>query len=744
MKRREFLSLASVPLMAGQPDPARATQAGVKPYRGAPTLFLDSRPASYAALWVSAPAPDKWESAAAARLAAEAGIHTYAFDVGSGIEWAGPAPGRTIPYDFTTLEARFGRILEVDPQARMHLRCQLEIGADDWWSKLYPDELELHSNGRRYTQSFASLVWRDQAKQFLRAYIQRLGETGLLDHVIAFQVGAGHTGEWVKGETSMYTVCGDYSAPMRRRFREWLRSRYHADIAQLREAWNDPDIAFETAEAPGAQEQLNARQFIFRDPRQEQKVIDYFRCLAELCAEALTDFCRTIKEATEGRKLAGAFYGYLLELAWNGGFFAERPDSDYSTYQRSGHLGLRVVLDSPYVDFLVSPYSYGFRHIGGDGPSMLPAESARLHGKLVIIEDDTRTHIDSDPNYGRAADLAESVAILRRNFAGAVTRGQGMWWASWKIDPAREPAFLPLLKECERLGSRLVHTDRTSAAEVAVLVDDESLYYETSLNYFDVPGIFQQRLWGLPHMGTPFDVHLLQDLADGRLRAYKLYVFLNAFRLDRARRENLAGQLCRDHRVALWIYAPGYVQDDLSPEHMTDLTGFRFGLGERPWGPLVHITQFEHPISKGLPQDLFWGTNSKLGPLFYVDDPSATVLGQVVYSQGNCKPGFAVKTFPNWTSVYAAAPNIPAGVLRNVARFAGAHIYSDDGDAIYASHDLLGVHTVSGGARLLRLPHAVKEVVDLYQERTVARDTAAFEVELPPAATAFYLLRHGL
>lgn len=742
MKRREFLSLASIPLIADRSDAARLVQASVKPYCGAPTLFLDSQPVSYRALWVSAPAPDKWESAAAARCAAEAGIHTYAFDVGSGIEWSGPASGRTIPYDFATLEARFERILEVDPQACWHLRCQLEIGADDWWSKLYPDELELHSNGKRYTQSFASLVWREQAKQFLRAYVQRLSETGLLERVIAFQVGAGHTGEWVKGETSMYGVCGDYSTPMRRRFREWLRARYHADIVGLREAWNDPQIGFDTAEVPSPQEQLNARHFIFRDPRQEQKVIDYFRCLAELCAEAITDFCRTIKQATGGRKLAGAFYGYLLDLAWNGGFFAERPDSDYSTYQRSGHLGLPLVLDSPYVDFLVSPYSYGFRHIGGDGPSMIPAESARVHGKLVLIEDDTRTYIDSDSNYGHAANLSESLAILRRNFAGAMTRGQGMWWASWKIDPAKEPAFLSLLGEFERLGSRLVHTDRASAAEVAVLVDDESLFYETSLNYFDVPGIFQQHLWGLPHMGTPFDVHLLQDLAAGRLRAYKLYVFLNAFRIDRARRENLARQVRRDNRVALWIYAPGYVQDDLSPDHMTELTGFRFGYGERPWGPLVHITQFDHRITKGLSQDLFWGTNNKLGPLFYVDDPSATVLGQVVHSQGNCRPGFAVKAFPNWTSLYVAAPNIPANVLRNIARFAGAHIYSDDGDVIYASHDLLGIHTVSGGARLLRLPHPVEGVLDVFQEKTVARNTAAFKVELPPASTALYLLRH--
>jgi hypothetical protein len=276
---------------------------------------------------------------------------------------------------------------------------------------------------------------------------------------------------------------------------------------------------------------------------------------------------------------------------------------------------------------------------------------------------------------------------------------------------------------------------------VAVLVDDESFFYESSLHNFDVPGIFQQRLWGLAHMGAPVDTYLLQDLLDGRLRPYKLYVFLNAFRLDNARRVALARNLRRDGRMALWIYAPGYVKDDLSVDHMTELTGIKYAVGERPWASMMHVTNYTHPLTKGLPQDLSWGTNSKLSPLFYVDDPAATVLGQVVYSQGNCRPGMAVRSFPDWTSIFVAAPNLPAALLRNIARFAGAHIYSNEGDVIYASRELLGVHTVSGGARRFQLPRAAHEVVDLFAGKTVARDTAAFEVELPPASTALYLLK---
>jgi hypothetical protein len=239
-------------------------------------------------------------------------------------------------------------------------------------------------------------------------------------------------------------------------------------------------------------------------------------------------------------------------------------------------------------------------------------------------------------------------------------------------------------------------------------------------------------------MGTPFDTYLLNDFIEARPKPYKLLVFLNPFRLDADRRRALADRLERGGSTALWIYAPGYIKDDGSPAHMEELTGIHFGLGEQPWGPLVHITDFTHPITAGLAQDLVWGTNAKLAPLFYVDDPAARILGQVVYSQGDCKPGFALKSFPEWTSVYSAAPNLPAPVLRGVARFAGAHIYNDAGDVLYATPELLGVHTVSGGRRTFRLRRPVEIAYDLFERRAVAREVAEFTVELSPSSTSLF------
>ncbi len=754
MQRRE--ALKTIPLaaagwaLAGEKLPAPfqdvrpgesppVERAEVKFHNGRPVLHLNGEPIFAAIHWVSAPRPDGWDFALQTKLNRGTGIRIYAFDVGRGTEWIGPSAASGKPHDFSTLAARFGRVLDADPEALFHLRIHLETGHGDGWEKAYPGECEVLSDGRLNGQSFASEVWREQAVDFLRAYAAALARAGLAERVVAYQVGAGHTGEWVKGESSMHALCGDYSEPMRRHFRNWLRIRYGNDLPALRRGWNDPQAVFDKAEVPPAADQLQAQKYTFRDPAAEGRVVDYFRCLAELCADRVIDFCGAVKEATGGTRLAGAFYGYLMDLAWNGGFFRERPDSDFSTYQRSGHLGLRRVLESAHVDFLVSPYSYGFRGIGGDGPSMLPAESVRLHGKLLLVEDDTRTHVDAeDLHYGRAADLPESLAILRRNLAQDLTHGEGVWWAGWKVDPAKEPSFAVLLRDFHRLGTWALSLDLAPSADVAVLVDDESFFYESPRYNLDIPLIFQQRLWGLPKMGTPFDLYLLDDLLADRLKSYRLYVFLNPFRLDRVRREALKRRLRRDGRTALWIYAPGIIQDDVSAAHMEDLTGIRFGLGEQPWGPLVHVTDFSHPITSGLPQDLVWGTNSKLAPLVHVDDPEARVLGQVVYSQGDCRPGLAVKAFENWNSVYSAGPNLPASLLRGAARFAGAHIFSDASDVLYAARTLLGVHTIAGGRRVFQLRQSVEEVYDLFERRTIARGVDSFETMLPPRSTAFF------
>ncbi len=77
-------------------------------------------------------------------------------------------------------------------------------------------------------------------------------------------------------------------------------------------------------------------------------------------------------------------------------------------------------------------------------------------------------------------------------------------------------------------------------------------------------------------------------------------------------------------------------------------------------------------------------------------------------------------------------------MLRGIARYAGVHLYDDQGDVLFASNQLFGAHTVSGGRRTFALRQPVEIVYDLFAKQTVAENTATFDVTLPPKSTTLY------
>ncbi len=72
------------------------------------------------------------------------------------------------------------------------------------------------------------------------------------------------------------------------------------------------------------------------------------------------------------------------------------------------------------------------------------------------------------------------------------------------------------------------------------------------------------------------------------------------------------------------------------------------------------------------------------------------------------------------------------------ARYAGVHLYSEAGDVLYATRELLGVHTAGGGEREFSLPGKVEQVCELFTEQEVAQDCDRFTVRLAPASTVLY------
>lgn len=92
----------------------------------------------------------------------------------------------------------------------------------------------------------------------------------------------------------------------------------------------------------------------------------------ELTADAICHFCRVAKEASGRRVLVGTYYGYLTQHG--------------SLQQDSSHAALGVVLQSPDVDFLMSPPLYTDRQLCGTSGFMSATESVRLRARSNVTD----------------------------------------------------------------------------------------------------------------------------------------------------------------------------------------------------------------------------------------------------------------------------------------------------------------------------------------------------------------------
>lgn len=718
-------------------------------HHGAPTLFMDEQPiftTIYLTVRNSKMHLNGWQGDPYFEQFRDAGFHFYSIELPTSFDDAYDATTRSFRSEaFDRLEV-LRQYAKLDPRARFLLRVGIEPrGENSVWIQQHPDEcevLESRAKGIYPTPSYASKIWLDDAAAFLRTLIAYIYDNHLDDHILGYLICGGDSAEWVK-VGPMEDWAGDFSLPMQKAFQQWLQTKYGTQDA-LREAWLDPQTTFDSVTVPSPEEQSATDLYLFKDPRKRRKAIDHFQFLADLVADDITYLCGVAKAACKREHLAGAFYGYVQEIVWNNGFFGQRladADVEHAAGARSGHAGLAKVLASPDVDFLSSPYSYGFRGVGGEGSFMSPQESVRRAGKLWISEEDMRTHLWS-PNsyYGQTRNTGETVQVLKRQLAHLITHGAGAWWCDWGKSTGgayAESEVMDVFKRSLEIGTRaLALPDRSSIAEVAVVIDAESSFYRSTLNNFDLPS-WRNHAWGNVRMGAPVDVILLSDVLADRVRDYKFYFFVNAVHFDPHERAHIKEMLRRDNKLALWVYAPGFVSEDLSEDHCHDLTGIRLKMTPRQWGSHVFISNFQHPITHNLPTTTTWGTEMRLGPLFTVDDADVTTLGTVVINQGRCEPGFVLKEEQNWSSVYSAAPNIPPGVLRELARYAGVHIFNEDDDVMYADRAFVALHTVRGGQKRIILPHRA-DVFELYSDRKVGSQCEVFYDNMEAGTTHLY------
>lgn len=679
--------VATVDLQNFRQGTRQPPQVDVRRLAGDPTIHVDGRPLAGMTFLVG-----DGQRLTQHKEMADAGIHVYSdwFGTSGGGDLGHPAEDQ---YDYGGFDAYFADVLDTDPDALF--LPHLYVTPPAWWQAKNPQEMCVYSDGSTGYQSFGSDKWRRELGDDLRRLLMHLQSSTYADRILGYILCSGHSAEWQ--EWGIWdSKFADYSEPSRRAFRDWLRAHYGTDAA-LAAAWHDSAAHFDSAELPTVEQRTNASAGVLRDPSKEQRVIDFYQYLSETMAADILYFAHIVKDATGGRSLAGAYYGYLTQ--------------HWIHQQDSAHLALAKVLDSPDIDFLMSPPMYTGRELGGTSTFMTASASVRLHGKLWINESDIRTHL-SDPSsgYGRADDLAGSRAVLWREFGEMLARRTGISWFDMTGGWFSDPTLLSDLAAMRKEADRALVTRQPFHAEMAVFISAESAYRMKPSTLW-MPAVLDQVV-SLPRVGVPADVYLLSDLNRPDFPDYKIYVFLNACYVDAGTRRSIDQKVKQRGAAAVWIFAPGVVTDEgLSAPSIKTLTGIN----------VVCEFDKEAMLQVNVPDQGRIGWAEEHGPVFWVDDPSVETLGTLPH---NGKPGLTRKVDDGWTSIYYAAVAMPPAILRDAARAAGAHVYLATDDALDTDGHYACIHAKTAGAKELRLPKPAKVINVMTGETLTPRGTS--------------------
>ncbi len=623
------------------------------------------------------------------------------------------------------------------------------------FSESYETDLPAH-------YSLCSAKWREAAGKALGETWRAVMSKPYADRIIGCFLGAGGTSEWYymlpPTRDGNKTVAG-YDNGFRQNFKKYLREQYASD-EELQRAWNNPDVTLDNPTIPDYERFYFANRVdhdlaipphkmytnkplppppsngetvgCFTDMDKSRDAYDFCRAWHLGSADSVLYFAKIIKDATPDR-LVGAFYG-------------AQGCTDVIRSGTSG--GTRRVLDSPYIDFLAAPGVYENRQPGYFEGQREVQDSFALRNKMYVVEQDTRTHAENRyfMNKARIFDMTDSINVMKREFGRDICEDVQAWWFDQLIGGKRYkyPEIYELMKRQQQIAAEAYTLDRRKRSEIALIFDEESLQATSVKSSRDAVEMF--RNYELGFVGAPMDQYYHNDMANPEMPSYKLYIFMNVWLATEEEREAIREKLRRDGAVAVWIYAPGFMDPEadkkLSTAHMEALTGIRMAEFDEQCDGAFRWNGEPHPICEGLDrremnghfehkrrlmlmpsETVMW--EATLYPLFYADDPEAVTVAKFLTTGF---PAVSVKECDGFTSVHYGSKIITAETVRAMARFAGCHIYNESRDVVFAGRNYITYHASTSGQKTLRLPHPA-DVIEVYENKTYAQNATEFSFD---------------
>ena len=711
------------------------TPTEVKEFGGRPTMHVNGAPYPGIMRATYAPGPKGFAAFTAAGVQL-LGFSTTPTESGYSLaQICEIAPG---DYDYSEFDRRARMALETNPDA--YLLPRIYMGAPNWWSLEHPDELVQYEdeNGERHIlqywngrtcPSWSSKVWRQYTAEGIARLIDHIQRSPFADRVLGFVLASGTTEEWMEWGANE-RVWTDYSVAAQHAFREWLTRKYGTDEA-LQAAWRDSAVTLATAQIPSRKtreipEVATSALFLPEMPH-AQSVVDYNIFHAEVTAECIQELCAAIKNASDGRMLAGPFYGYGYELA------------DAYRLVTAAHLGVGHLIDDPNVDFLASPTGYGFRQVGGEGTpyTMGAAASLNLHNKFWFVEMDVRT---SDTGCdlgacGKPADVTGDLLQQDKEAAHTLLRGLAQWWFDVGYVRYTNPRLMA------RIG-QLVHAMRTATltasrqtrAEIALVLDEEGIAW-TRYNTRVTTELVKMTKLQLERVGATVDYYLASDL-DKLPDSIRVVVLASAFAPD-AKQFAAVKRLQSEGRAIVFYGMPAVIPLDngLSPdENIRAFTGMPLALRTAP----INLKCAFNEAAGSLNGRVLRPCGDKLvTPTVYATPaPDTTILA--TYEDGT--GAFAVTRHEDWTGFFAGIAQPPREFWEMVVEAAGVHRYITTPDLVWATEGLLAICVNEGGERVitLRQPGTVRDL--LTNERFTTDDQGRFTAPFDARSTRIFVL----
>ncbi len=642
------------------------------------------------------------------KLAADAGIPIISFNVS--LAWDGATNNTEI----------INKFCDAHPAAFFYVRVWL--GGTAAWLEAHPESKMQTADGKVLQWvSPASEAWQQDASRLLAECVEEIARGPYGDRFIGLILSSQLAGEWFYPETNEFL---DYSSANQSSFRAWLKKQYLNDKA-IRRAWGREDVSLKSATIPSPELREAAQWGPFRDPIAQRAAIDYQEYLSTLIENNIAEFARVAKKAMNGRGLVGSFYGYTMELNGVG------PRA----LAQSGHLAFAKLLDVPEIDLIHAPYSYLNRELGNPGHQHLPLDSVPLHGKLAIIEEDSRTHLAArvaeehlaTGNNPIAANVDEMLSINRRNIGNFLTHRAGMWYFDVLSDGRwNDREFWKTAGLTRRMFAE-ARSPETFRPQIAFLVDEASVHAMRATTY---PYLMESlSFWRseLDRVGAPVGYYLQSDLP--RLPdSIHVIVLANPYSIRELEQRVLDRFLGKGGTV-VWTFAPGVAEaNSIDMQRISATTGLTVELTD-----VQGVVNLESAVT-----DETWQLPETWETRFRVTT-TENVHAIAHYAESDA---VAVAATPHkgGISVYSAVPRLPVGVLRWIGANSGVHFYRDTPGMVGIFGPYLVAHTTEARVHTFRLPLKARTVERLvpFLPTPVAVESDTWRDDLPEKTTAIY------